>query len=137
VDKLKIEVLSPDGVIFNGEVISVSLPTFNGVITILPGHVNLITKLDSGEIIIESIKNKKKISISGGFVEIVQNNITVIAEFAIQSSETNKQKINQAIELANSMKNKRQKFVNMSIIESQLRSVCKLKLELNVKRKKI
>ncbi|MDR1259899.1 MAG: ATP synthase F1 subunit epsilon [Endomicrobium sp.] len=138
--ELQIEILSPNGVIFNGKILSVSFPTVNGIISVFPGHTNLVTKLNNGEIIITEYKknNIKNISVSGGFIEIAQNNITVIAEFALQSNETNKQKIKQAIELAKNMKNKRQKLIDMSIIESQLqKSTGGLKLGLEIKRKKI
>ncbi|MDR3275455.1 MAG: ATP synthase F1 subunit epsilon [Endomicrobium sp.] len=136
-NKLKMEILSPTGIVFKGEILSVSFPTVNGIVTVLPGHTSLVTKLNNGEITIRSKDNAKNISVSGGFIEIVQNNVTVIAEFAAQSNETNKQKIKQAIDLAKSMKNKRQEFIDMSVIESQLqKSVGELKLGLGIKRKK-
>jgi F-type H+-transporting ATPase subunit epsilon len=137
-NRFKIEILSPQGIIFKDEVLSVSFPTLSGVITILPGHANLVTKLHSGEIIINSVSGLKKISVSGGFIEIAENVVNVVAEFAAHSSAVNRQKIDQAVKLSKDMKNKRKEFANMSVIESELKKyVVELKSGLGIKRKNV
>jgi F-type H+-transporting ATPase subunit epsilon len=135
-DKFAIEILSPQGTVFKGELSSVSFPTTSGMITVLPRHSNLVTELRSGEIIIVSSNGVKKIVVSGGFVEIANNNVNVVAEFAAHSDATNKQKMDQTVQLTKDMKAKRKEFVDMSVIESELkRSVVELKSGLSVKRK--
>ncbi|GMO64280.1 MAG: hypothetical protein Nk1A_0520 [Endomicrobiia bacterium] len=138
-NKLKIEILSPEGIIFKEEIISVSFPTTSGIITVLPGHTNIVTKLNSGEIEINTIKDIKKVIVSGGFIEIANNNVNVVAEFAVQSDKEKMEKINEAIKLANDMKKKRKKFTCISTgIESQLKkSAIDLKFGLGLKHKKI
>jgi F-type H+-transporting ATPase subunit epsilon len=137
-NKFEIEVLSPEGVVFKGETSSVSFPTIRGTITVLSGHTNLVTKLNSGEIIIETTSDTKKITVSGGFIEIINNNVNVVAEFAAHSDEISRQKIKQAIGHAKDMKSKRKEFVNIYVIESQLKkSAVDLKSGLGIKRKKI
>ncbi|OEG69470.1 hypothetical protein ATZ36_09350 [Candidatus Endomicrobiellum trichonymphae] len=104
----------------------------------LSGHTNLVTKLNSGEIIIETTSDTKKITVSGGFIEIINNNVNVVAEFAAHSDEISRQKIKQAIGHAKDMKSKRKEFVNIYVIESQLKkSAVDLKSGLGIKRKKI
>jgi F-type H+-transporting ATPase subunit epsilon len=135
-NKFEIEILSPQGIVFEGELMSASFPTASGIITVLSGHANLVTKLHSGEIVINSSNGIKKITVSGGFIEIANNNVNVVAEFAAQSDETNKQKIQRAVELAKTMKNKRKEFVDMSVIESELKkSVVELKSGFGFRRK--
>jgi F-type H+-transporting ATPase subunit epsilon len=137
-DKFEIEILSPEGIVFKGETTSVSFPTTRGTITVLSGHTNLVTKLNSGEIIVETVSGAKKITISGGFIEIINNNVNVVAEFAARSDKISRQKIKQAIGHAKNMKSKRKEFVNIYLIESQLKkSVVDLKSGLGIKRKKI
>lgn len=137
-NKFEIEILSPEGIVFKGKTASVSFPTTRGIITVLSGHTNLVTKLNSGEIIIETIGGTKKITVSGGFIEIVNNNVNVVAEFAAHSDEISRQKIKQAIDHAKDMKSKRKEFVNIYVIESQLKkSAVDLKSGLGIKRKKI
>jgi|LQAB01.1.fsa_nt_gi F-type H+-transporting ATPase subunit epsilon len=137
-NKFKIEILSPEGIVFKGETVSVSFPTTRGIITVLFGHTNLVTKLGSGKIIIEATDGTKKITISGGFIEIVNNNVNVVVEFAVHSDEISRQKIKQAIYHAKDMKSKRKKFANIYVIESQLKkSAVDLKSGLGIKRKKL
>jgi F-type H+-transporting ATPase subunit epsilon len=138
-NKFEIEILSPEGIVFKGGITSVSFPTIRGVITVLSGHTNLVTKLNSGKIIIEEAitGGTKKIAVSGGFVEIVNNSVNVVVEFAVHSDETSKQKIEQAICHAKDMKTKRKEFVNTYVIESQLKkSAVDLKSGLGINRKK-
>jgi F-type H+-transporting ATPase subunit epsilon len=136
-NKFKIEVLSPQGIVFKGDLYSVSFPTSSGRITVMAKHVNLVTKLRNGEIIIESHSGTKKITVSNGFIEIANNHVNVVAEFAAQSDETNKKKIEMAVKLAKDMKNKRKKFIEMSASESELKKIAaELKSKLAYQRKK-
>jgi F-type H+-transporting ATPase subunit epsilon len=137
-NKFGVEILSPQGVVFKGEASSASFPTICGIITVLPGHTDFVTKLYNGEIVIKSLENVKKFAITGGFIEIANNNVNIITEFAVHSDVTNRQKIEQAIKLARDMKNKRKNFADLSsAIESELKkSVVELKSGLSLKRKK-
>ncbi|MDR3071548.1 MAG: ATP synthase F1 subunit epsilon [Endomicrobium sp.] len=137
--KFAIEILSPQGLIFKGEVLSASLPTERGMITVLPGHINLVTKLCNGEIVVNSsISGIKKIAVSSGFVEVTNVGINVVAEFAMQSDAVNKQKIQQAIDLVKIMKDKRKMFIDMSIAGSKFKkSIIELKSGVKYRRKKI
>jgi F-type H+-transporting ATPase subunit epsilon len=135
-NKFVIEILSPQGLVFKGEIRFASFPTANGKIMVLPGHERLVTNLKHGEIILESLDGIKKITITGGFAEITNKNINVIAEFAANSDVTNKHKIEQAVKLAKEMKEKRKNFVDMSVIETELKkSVTGLKSGIGFKRK--
>jgi F-type H+-transporting ATPase subunit epsilon len=137
-NKFEIEILSPEGIVFKGEPASVSFPTTKGIITVLPGHTNLVTKLKSGEIIIEDMGGTKKIIVSSGFIEIVNNNVNVVVEFVAHSDDISRQKIKQAIFHAKDMKAKRKEFVNIYAIESQLKkSAVDLKSGFGIKRKKV
>ncbi|MDR1942210.1 MAG: ATP synthase F1 subunit epsilon [Endomicrobium sp.] len=134
-----LEILSPDGSAFKGNVYSVSLPTSAGIITVLPGHTNLVTKLKHGEIIIDPSNSGgvKKIAVTGGFVEIYANTVNIVAEFAINSDETNKNKIAEAVKLAKEMKLRKKDAVDSAVIESQLKkAVFELKSNASIKRKK-
>jgi len=135
---MQMEILSPEGVSFKGEISSVTFSTAAGMITVLPGHVNLVTKLKEGEIIIESPQGRKKITVTGGFVEIFANSISVVSEFAMPSDEANNYKIEQAKKQAEEMKKKKQDLVDSAIMESELkRSVSELRSNIGIKRKKM
>ncbi|MDR3124549.1 MAG: ATP synthase F1 subunit epsilon [Endomicrobium sp.] len=138
-NKFEIEILSPQGVLFKGNLLAATFPTASGIITVLPGHASLVTKLINGEIVVStSEEGLKKFSVTNGFIEIENNHVNVISEFATQSDKTNKEKVENAIKLAKAMKEKRKEFVDMSAIESELkRSVVELKSGLGLRRKKV
>ncbi len=133
----ELEILSPEGRLFKGKVFSASFPTSTGIITVLPGHENLVTKLSHGDVVVSSDKGTTKIVVSGGFIEISDHNVNVVAEFAAPSDEENRQKVKEAMVAAKEMKNKKRPSVDMSVIETQLKkSVFGLKSNLGIKRKK-
>jgi len=138
-NKFHIEILSPEGSAYNGEVESAVFPTAAGVITVLAGHANLVTKLSKGEIVIYNAGVKRKITISGGFLEINKNKVNAVAEFAMNSDDANKQKIARAMSLAKDLKSKKAEAERMLEIETQLKkSITELQsgVDINIKRKK-
>ena len=98
-DNLSLEIVSPQGMIFGGNVDQVILPTSNGAITVLPHHAALFTKLIEGEI--EVVQEGKRTSyvIAGGFFEINNNKASVLSDYAIRA---------ESIEMAKSEEKKRQ-----------------------------
>jgi F-type H+-transporting ATPase subunit epsilon len=134
-----LEILSPEGVAFKGDVYSVSLPTQAGIIEILPGHTNLVTKLKRGEIIIDSGNGAelKKIAVSSGFAEILPNALNLVADFAVISDDANRHKIEEAVKLAAQIKLNKKEAVNSAAVEMQLKKAAsELKSSAPIKRKK-
>lgn len=82
-----LEIISPEGSAFAGGVDQVTLPSSMGEITILPGHAPLFTSLSDGEIIIRRGQENLSITIAGGFLEVAENHVNVVANFAIKSGD--------------------------------------------------
>ncbi|MFA7675261.1 MAG: ATP synthase F1 subunit epsilon, partial [Endomicrobiia bacterium] len=78
INTFKLDILSPEGSIFSGQVTLANCPTLSGQITILAGHTSLITKLSSGEVEIEQDGERKFIAIMGGFLEVSENVVSII-----------------------------------------------------------
>jgi F-type H+-transporting ATPase subunit epsilon len=72
---MKLQILSLAGTLFEGETNSVSLPSSDGEITVLPEHIPLITLLQKGEIKF----NDQKLAVEGGFAEIDGEKVVVLA----------------------------------------------------------
>ncbi|MCL2799992.1 MAG: ATP synthase F1 subunit epsilon [Endomicrobia bacterium] len=133
----EIEILSPEGSAYKGLATSATFPTAMGTITVLAGHTSLVTKLIAGDILIETPSEKKEITVTGGFIEISENRVNVVSEFAMQSDESNRYKVEQAMKLAEEMKAKKKDMVNLSAVENQLKkAVVGLKSNIGLKRKK-
>ncbi len=83
-DTLKLEVLTPNGSIFNGSVQSVTVPGEEGEFGVLSGHVALTTLLKAGVIdIIQENGQKESIVVNWGVVQIANNVVTVLVDGAV------------------------------------------------------
>ncbi len=77
------KIVKPEGLLFEGEVVSVSLPTPDGEITILKNHIPYVSSLKSGELIIKKFDSSVlPLAISGGFVEFSDNKLIILADSA-------------------------------------------------------
>lgn len=82
-NQIKLEILTPKGVIFSKEVNSVIAPGKLGSFGILPGHAPLISSLGPGNIVIdEESGNKTNYKIDSGFLEVLDDLVTVLANSA-------------------------------------------------------
>lgn len=129
---MHLEIVTPEKVIFKEEVDEVILPTPNGQIGILPNHVNLFTKISEGEVIIR-IKGKEHfLAITGGFLEVSNNKISVLSDYAIRAEHIEIEKALEAQKRAeNLLKNKDEKTSekDFAIASAELRkSLTELKV---------
>jgi F-type H+-transporting ATPase subunit epsilon len=85
--KLHLKIVTPERVILEEEVDAVTLPTMEGEITVLPGHIPLIATLKSGDIVAVTNGEHVPIAVVGGFIEVKENEVAVLADFAEHVSE--------------------------------------------------
>jgi len=81
---MKLEIVTPLGVIFDDEAKQVTLPGSEGEFGVLPEHASLVSLLDAGVIVIET-KDSKEISvaINGGYVKVEENKTICIVDGAV------------------------------------------------------
>jgi F-type H+-transporting ATPase subunit epsilon len=78
---MHLEIITPDTTIFSGDTDLVQLPGIDGLFEILNNHAPLISVLGKGKIKIEDKeKNRQFFQIKGGVVEVLKNNILILAE---------------------------------------------------------
>lgn len=78
---LKLKIVSPEGVAYEGNVESVSVPGSLGQFQILNNHAPIIALLEAGEVIYKDLAGERKVkTVKGGFVEVQQNNVNVCVE---------------------------------------------------------
>ena len=78
---MKLEILTPDKTIFDGEVTSVTVPGTAGSLEILKDNAPIISTLEDGKVIVRgSNKLENEFLIKGGVVEVLHNKIMVLAE---------------------------------------------------------
>jgi F-type H+-transporting ATPase subunit epsilon len=79
---LQVSVISPERVIFEGMAESVVVPAWDGELGILRGHAPLMALLGTGQIRIRNGGRTERFQISGGFLQVVNNRVSVLSERA-------------------------------------------------------
>ena len=80
---MKLEILTPEKKIYSAEVYGVQLPGINGLFEVLDKHAPLVSALKNGTLKILTDKtNTISYTIQSGFVEVLNNNATVLIEGA-------------------------------------------------------
>lgn len=98
---IQFEIVTPEKQVLKEEITQVTLPTKQGEITILPGHVPLVATLDSGVIEIAKTNGYHDImSLSGGFVEVMKGKVVILADVAERAEEIDIEKAREAREKA-------------------------------------
>ena len=78
---MKIEIITPERKVFEGEIKSVRVPGKKGSFQVLKDHAPIISTLDAGSvIIIDQADVVKEFKINGGVVEVRSNRIILLAE---------------------------------------------------------
>ena len=76
-----LDILTPEKLLYEGEIRSVKLPGTNGEFEILNNHAPIISTLSKGEICVTNTNNdKQKFNINGGVIEMQNNKIIVLAD---------------------------------------------------------
>ena len=79
---LKLKIVSPERVEFNGEAEVVKVPGMMGMFEILSNHAPIISALQQGIVEFETNEGRKELSITGGFVEVQKNDVNICVEKA-------------------------------------------------------
>lgn len=81
-ERLQVEVISPEQVIFEGAADSVVAPAWDGEVGILRGHAPLATLLGSGELRVRRDGREERFPVAGGFLQVDDDVVTVLSETA-------------------------------------------------------
>ena len=142
---LRLKVITPEKLVFEELVDSVTLPTKNGEITILPDHISLISELASGDIVASIAGEHSPLAVVGGFIEVKNNNDThqteviILADFAEHVSGMTDDIIQKAKEKAEELQNqaKNMEVVDFEHFETELeRNLTRVKISDKWKNKK-
>ena len=84
---LKLEIVTPEKKVFDDTVDSVTVPTASGEAGILPNHAPLVSALAPGLLSYSNKGISERLAISGGFVEVNANKVSVLADVARTAAE--------------------------------------------------
>ncbi|MFU2080730.1 F0F1 ATP synthase subunit epsilon [Avibacterium endocarditidis] len=118
---LNLTVVSAEESIFTGQVRSIQATGIEGELGILPGHTPLLTAIKPGivKLTLEN-GNEEVIYVSGGFLEVQPNVVTVLADVAIRGKELDADRILEAKRRAEQNIVSSAKDANYEMLASQL-----------------
>ena len=81
---MKLEIVTPLGVIFNDEIKQVTIPGSEGEFGVLAGHAALVSLLDAGVMVIETKDSKEfSVAINGGYVKVEEEKTLCVVDGAV------------------------------------------------------
>jgi F-type H+-transporting ATPase subunit epsilon len=91
-----IDVVSLNGKVFSGEAKEITIPTLEGVVSVLARHMPYVAPLTVGEVVLHKDGGDMVFSIGKGIFSIAQNSATLLIEDATMSDEVNEEKAEEA-----------------------------------------
>jgi len=97
---LELVVVAAEGESFSGEVDAVVAPGELGEFTVLPSHAKLISSLNSGILRFDQGGDSVSLALTGGFLEVANNKVTVLADAAERDEDIDLERAEAALERA-------------------------------------
>ena len=99
-DKIKLEIVTPERIVVTENVDEVVLPGIEGEFGVLPGHIPFLTALKVGVLTYKMEGVEEHLAVSWGYVEVAGDNVKVLAETAEKATEIDLSRAKTAMEAA-------------------------------------
>jgi F-type H+-transporting ATPase subunit epsilon len=86
-DRVRLKLVTPSRLLLDQEVDDVTVPGATGELGILPDHITFLTSLEVGEMSFKNGSERVKLALSGGYAEVLDNVLTVLANAAEYANE--------------------------------------------------
>ena len=97
---LTLEIVTPEARVYSDTIDSVVIPTVEGEIGVLPGHIPLLTQVGYGELRVTKGGATQLLAVGGGFAQISADKISILAESAINEEKIDEQAVETAMKRA-------------------------------------
>jgi F-type H+-transporting ATPase subunit epsilon len=95
-ETLKLEVVTPEAIVYSEDVDMVTLPAFDGQIGVLPHHVPLLTQVVPGEMIVRKGTRETFVAVGEGLVEITGNSVSIVTDMAVAAENVDEARAEEA-----------------------------------------
>ncbi|HWZ12951.1 MAG TPA: ATP synthase F1 subunit epsilon [Acidobacteriaceae bacterium] len=104
-NQLRVRLVTPDRLLLDTTADAVDLPAKNGMIEVLYGHAPLLSELGAGELVIHNAQGSdaQHFYVAWGFVEVLPDRVTVLAESAIPPNEIDTSAAKESLERGEKM----------------------------------
>ena len=97
---MRLEIITAEREVYAADVDGVVAPGIEGQLGILPHHAPLMTALQPGEVLVRKEGEASYLAVTGGFMEVMGNKVTILAEACEYSQEINEERAQAAMERA-------------------------------------
>lgn len=97
---IQLQIITAEREVFSGQVDALNAPGVEGQLGILPDHAPLMTVLQPGELTVRTGGEESYLALSGGYLEVLGNQVIILADAAEDVDEIDEQRAQQAVELA-------------------------------------
>lgn len=97
---LTLEIVTPEARVYSDTVDNVVIPTVEGEIGVLPGHLPLLSQVTDGELRVAKGSTIETLVIGDGFVQVQGDKVSVLAEHAIEENSIDENAVEKAMQSA-------------------------------------
>jgi len=97
---LTLEIVTPVARVYSDTIDTVVIPTTDGEVGILPGHIPLLTQVDHGELRVIKDGKAFNLAVGGGFAQVSGDRVSVLADFAIEEEKIDEHAVEAAMKRA-------------------------------------
>ena len=114
-----LQIVTPDGLFYDGQAESVTVPTVDGAVTILARHIDYLSALGMGEARVEADGKTRRAACIGGMVSVTQGEVKVVATTFEWAEDIDAQRAERALEIATQTLQNRQQLTDQELILAQ------------------
>jgi F-type H+-transporting ATPase subunit epsilon len=94
--EMQLNILSPAKVVAKTKATHVLVPGIEGYLGILPGHTRFVTEMATGELAVDEGSTRQVYFVSGGYVEVIDDVVTVLADVVEKPGDIDVQRAEKA-----------------------------------------
>jgi F-type H+-transporting ATPase subunit epsilon len=96
-DTMKLEVVTPEGVIYSADAEMVTMPAVDGQIGVLAHHMPLLTRISPGEVVVRKNADVEDVlAVGEGLVSVTGDHVGIVTDMAIESKNIDEAKVEEA-----------------------------------------
>lgn len=118
---LHLTVVTPEKQLLSDEVDELIVPTTNGELSILPQHAALLAQLTPGELVIKKGNKADHLVVVGGFLEVGNNTVTVLADYAVHGKDISEAQAQMAKDRAEKAMKEKKSDIDFATAEAEFR----------------
>ena len=130
---LRLEIVTPDGVVYSADVEMVTLSAIEGQMGVLPGHIRLMTQMVPGEMIVHRNGRDELLAVGGGLIEVTGDRVSILTDLAIAAEKIDEAKVEEARRRA---EDRLREKISDEEVASVNASLARSLAQLNVKRRR-